>query len=97
MDEAMKMMTEYILEENVSQKTEIRNLKEENGRLKSDNDYVRDSLGRSISERSKLYNVLSQYAKWENGKLQYISIYNEDALQTICNILGLCENDKATL
>lgn len=97
MDEALKMMTEFILEENVSQKEEIRLLKEQTEKLKSENDYAHDRLGRFMSDRSQVYKVLSQYARWENGKLQSISIYNSDALETLRKVMELYEQPKATL
>lgn len=97
MDEALKMMAEYILEENVSQKREIRSLKETIESQKRDIEYLRESLGQQGADRSTVRSTLSRYAKWEDGKLQYISVYNNDALKTLCDILCLHENDKAIL
>jgi len=96
MDESLKMLTEFILEENVSQKEEIRGLKDEVKKLTENNDDCYARLNSNTRNRMELKKILSKYARWENGKLQSISIYNDEALETINYILWLTENDKAT-
>lgn len=97
MDEAMKMMVEYILEENVSQKTEIRSLKEELEREKRDNKWYIDKLTNYAKEQSDLKNTIAKDIRWKDGKPNYVSIYDDKALQTICDILSIYEHDKAIL
>ena len=97
MDEAMKMMTEFILEINVSQKTEIRSLKEELDRIKNDNEYLRDKLFIYAKEQNDLKNAIAKDIRWKDGKPNYVSIYDDKALQVICNILSIYEHDKAIL
>ena len=95
MDEAMKMMTEFILEINVSQKTEIRSLKEELDRIKNDNEYLRDKLFNYAKEQNDLKNAIAKDIRWKDGKPNYVSIYDDEALQAICDILSIYEHDKA--
>lgn len=97
MDEAMKMMTEFILEINVSQKTEIRSLKEELDRIKNDNEYLRDKLFIYAKEQNDLKNAIAKDIRWKDGKPNYVSIYDDKALQVICDILSIYEHDKAIL
>ena len=93
MDETLKMMAEYILEENVSQKEEIRRLNEELREAKNDNDYWRD-IGARVNALRK---IIAKNINWTNGKPSYLSIYNEEVLATICSTFGITENDKAFL
>lgn len=97
MDEALKMMTEFILEINVSQKTEIRSLKEELDRIKNDNEYLRDKLFIYAKEQNDLKNAIAKDIRWKDGKPNYVSIYDDKALQVICDILSIYEHDKAIL
>lgn len=97
MDEAMKMMTEFILEMNVSQKTEIRSLKEELEREKRDNEWYVDKLTVYAKKQSDLYNAIAKDIRWKDGKPNYVSIYDDKALQAICDILDIHEHDKAIL
>ncbi|MBR3204973.1 MAG: hypothetical protein IKF58_00915 [Bacillus sp. (in: Bacteria)] len=97
MDEALKMMAEYILEENVSQKTEIRSLKEELEREKRDNKWYVDKLTIYIKEQNDLKNAIEKDIRWKDGKPNYVSIYDDKALQVICDILSIYEHDKAIL
>ena len=97
MDEALKMLVEYILEENVSQKTEIRSLKEELEREKQNNERYIDKLIISTKEKNDLKNAIAKDIRWKDGKPNYVSIYDDKALQVICDVLEIHEHDKAIL
>lgn len=97
MDEAMKMMVEYILEENVSQKEEIRKLNTDLKSTKRHNEDLYFRVSKLEELRTKLRSAIFENVKWKDGKAAYITIYSDVAVNTIVEALDLYEHPKAIL
>ena len=96
MDEALKMMTKYILEENVSQREEIRSLRDKLENLEDNYDYLMNREGKQNNDMIKLRETIKKHIdKWKDGRPSYISIYSDASIEIICDILGIYEHDKA--
>lgn len=91
MDEAMKMMTEFILEENVSMKTRIRELEQENENLKVQNKIYFDieaEWGKKLAElKKKIEPFIVRDA--ETNKASVVSIYKDETVEELCEFLRI--------
>lgn len=91
MDEALKMMAEYILEENVSMKTQIRELEQENKSLKEQNKVYFDieaEWGKKLSElKKKIEPCVVRDA--ETNKASVVSIYKDEIIEELCTLLRI--------
>lgn len=91
MDEAMKMMTEYILEMNVSMKTRIRELEQENENLKVQNKIYFDieaEWGKKLAElKKKIEPFIVRDA--ETNKASVVSIYKDEIVEELCEFLRI--------
>ncbi len=91
MDKALKMMTEYILEENVSMKTQIRELEQENKSLKEQNKIYFDieaEWGKKLAElKKKIEPFIIRDA--ETNKASVVSIYKDEIVEELCNFLRI--------
>ncbi len=91
MDKALKMMTEYILEENVSMKTQIRELEQENKSLKEQNKIYFDieaEWGKKLAElKKKIEPFIIRDA--ETNKASVVSIYKDETVEELCNFLRI--------
>ena len=97
MDKALEMMAEYILEENVSQKKEIRKLTAEREEAEKRCEDLYFRVSKLEENRVKLRKAIHENVKWENGKPTFISIYSSEVVKTIIDILDLYEPNKAIL
>ena len=73
MDEALKMMTEFILEMNVSQKEEIRKLNTDLEATKRHNEDLYFRVSKLEELRTKLRSAIFENVKWKDGKAAYIT------------------------
>ena len=97
MDEALKMMTEFILEMNVSQKEENRKLNTDLEATKRHNEDLYFRVSKLEELRTKLRSAIFENVKWKDGKAAYITIYSEAVVNTIVEALDIHEHDKAIL
>ena len=96
MEEAIKMLVEYVLEENASMKTQIRGLEKKNLSLEEQNDNLYQRSWKRDEERCKLKDILKKRIEWRDGKPTNAFLWGED-LEVICEVLGIDEHDKAVL
>ena len=97
MDEALKMMTEFILEMNISQKEEIRQLNTDLKSTKMHNEDLYFRVSKLEELRTKLRNAIFENVKWKDGKAAYITSDSDVAVNTIVEALDIYEHDKAIL
>ena len=96
MEEAIKMLVEYVLEENTSLKTKVRGLEKKNCSLEEQNDNLFQRSWKRDEERYKVRDIIRKRLKWEGGKPESVVLWRED-LEVICEVLGIDEHDKAVL
>lgn len=90
-NKAMDMLVEYVLEENVSMKTQIRELEQENKRLNEQNKVYFDieaEWGKELAELKKKIEPRIIYDA-ETNKPSVISIYDDSTIEELCKFLRI--------
>ena len=96
MDESLKMLTEYVLDENIEMKREIRELKSEVEKLKQLNDRYFNSNMKQADKLAELKKEFASDLTWADGKPTGMYISTRHAIR-ICEILRITENDKTSV
>ena len=96
MEEAIKMLVEYVLEENTSLKTKVRGLEKKNCSLEDQNDNLYQRAWKRDEERCKIKGIIQNKVEWVDGKPNCAVLWRTD-LETICEVLGIDEHNKASL
>ena len=96
MDESLKMLTEYVLDENIEMKREIRELESEVEKLKQLNDRYFNSNMKQADKLAELKKEFASDLTWADGKPTGMYISTRHAIR-VCEILEIEEHDKTKI
>ena len=89
-NKAMDMLVEYVLEENVSMTAKIRELEQENKRLKEQNKVYFDieaEWGKKLADLKKIIEPCVNRS--EKGHPTTVSIYKDETIEELCKFLRI--------
>lgn len=89
-NKALDMLVEYVLEENVSMKTQIRELEQDNKSLKEQNKMcfdIESERGKRLANLKKI--IAPCVNRNEKGHPTTVSIYKDETIEELCNFLRI--------
>ena len=89
-NKALDMLVEYVLEENVSMKTQIRELEQENKSLNEQNKVYFDieaEWGQKLADLKKI--IAPCVNRNEKGHPTTVSIYKDSSIEVLCKFLRI--------
>lgn len=89
-NKALDMLVEYILEENVSMKTQIRELEQENRNIKEQNKVYFDIEAEWGKELAHIKKIIAPCVnRNEKGHPTTVSIYNDETIEELLHFLRI--------
>ena len=94
---AMNKLVDLVVKEYIDTKKELEAERTMNETLEGQNHLLYTSKEKYVNERIRLKELLSPAMTWANGKPMCISLFKDETLKELCELLGIEEHPKAML